>query len=335
VQPVTESSRTSSADPLAFLATAADSLARSDHLDSTLSAILEGTVTGTGSASGAVFVQDPDRAELVLVASAGLDPDAGQALANAATADDHPLMIAARDRQVARRADLVALPLTIARGGIDLPLGVLGLTLADGHTLTDDADRLASAAADLLAVAVDHHRLASLVAERAEWFERMAHSDPLTGLANQRTFARVLELELARAARQGSEVAVAVLDVDGFVNINESAGRDAGDQVLRTVASVLAESVRLVDTVARYGGDEFALVAPGSAGRTVAQRVISGLENLEPVNGRPVTISVGLATFPADGGTAEELIAAAEAALARAKAAGQGTIREAAAGASG
>jgi diguanylate cyclase (GGDEF)-like protein len=163
----------------------------------------------------------------------------------------------------------------------------------------------------------------------------MAHSDPLTGLANQRTFARVLELELARAARQASEVAVAVLDVDGFVDINDSAGRDAGDQVLRTVASVLAESVRLVDTVARYGGDEFALVAPGSAGRTVAQRVASGLTHLEPVNGRTVTVSVGLATFPADGGTAEELIAAAEAALARAKATGHGTIQEAAAGASG
>jgi diguanylate cyclase (GGDEF)-like protein len=332
---MTDASRTSSADPIAFLAAAAGSLARSEHLDATLAAILEGAVTGTGSASGAVFVQDPDRAELVLVASAGLDADAEAALAQAAVAEDHPLMIAARDRQVARGPGLVALPLTIARGGIDVPLGVLGLTLTDGHTLTGESDILASAAADLLAVAVDHHRLASLVAERAEWFERVSHSDPLTGLANQRTFARVLELELARAARQGGEVAVAILDVDGFVEINDAAGRDAGDQVLRTVASVLAESVRLVDTVARYGGDEFALVAPGSAGLTVAQRVISGLEHLEPVNGRPVTVSVGLATFPADGATAEELTVAAEAALTGAKASGHGTIQEAAAERSG
>ncbi len=66
-----------------------------------------------------------------------------------------------------------------------------------------------SALADLAAVAIDRARLASMILERSEWFERMAHTDPLTGLANQRTFARVLELELARAARQGSEISLA------------------------------------------------------------------------------------------------------------------------------
>jgi diguanylate cyclase (GGDEF)-like protein len=310
-------------------------MARSEHLDSTLAAILEGVVTGTGCDGGAVFVQDPDRAELVLAASAGLDAAAGAGLAAAAVADDHPLMVAARDRQAARTPELVALPLTIARGGIDLPLGVLALTRSAGRELAGDADRLASAAADLLAVAVDHHRLASLITERAEWFERVAHSDPLTGLANQRTFARVLELEVARAGRQAGEVAVAILDVDGFVETNESAGRDVGDQVLRAVASVLAESVRLVDTVARYGGDEFVVVAPGSAGLTVAQRVIDGLRRLGPVAGRPVSVSVGLARFPADGASADELMVAAETALGRAKSSGNGSIEEASAQRSG
>ena len=107
--------------------------------------------------------------------------------------------------------------------------------------------------------------------ERAEWLERVALTDPLTGLANARTLARVLELEVARAQRQGTEVSVALFDVDAFRELNEAAGSRAGDQVLRQVASVLAASVRLVDTLGRTGGDEFVLVAPGSAGVTVAQ----------------------------------------------------------------
>lgn len=332
---MSDAARPTPADPLAFIDAAAHALARSEHLDATLSSILDAAVGGTGSAGGAVFVQDPDRAELVLVASAGLDDDAAAALATAAAGEDHPLMIAARDRQTARTPELVALPLTIARGGIDLPLGVLALTVAPGATAGPVTDGLASAAADFMAVAVDHHRLASLVAERAEWFERMAHSDPLTGLANERTIARVLELELARAGRAEGEVALGILDVDRFVEINDSAGRETGDQVLRTVASVLAESVRLVDTVARSGGDEFIFVAPGSAGLTVAKRVIAGLAELEPVAGRPVSASIGLARFPRDGATADELRTAAETALARAKSAGGGSIEEASAQRSG
>ena len=123
-----------------------------------------------------------------------------------------------------------------------------------------DADRRWPA---LAALAVDRARLASTAAERSEWFERMAHTDPLTGLANERTVGRILELELARAGRQGSEVSFAMFDVDDFQATNRDSGHEAGDDVLRRVAAVLAESVRLVDTVGRIGGDEFVLVAPG------------------------------------------------------------------------
>src|SRR6185369_2688067 len=149
--------------------------------------------------------------------------------------------------------------------GVEEALGALAITFSD-DAAADAADPVyLRLVADLAALAVDRARLASTGAERSEWFERLAHTDPLTGLANLRTISRVLELEIARAGRQGSEVSVAIFDVDDFAATNETAGRDAGDDVLRAVAAVLAGSVRLVDTVARSGADEFLLVAPGSA----------------------------------------------------------------------
>ena len=117
-----------------------------------------------------------------------------------------------------------------------------------------------------------------------------------------------------------------MFDVDGLGAINERLGHATGDDVLRSVASVLAESVRLVDTVARQGGDEFVLIAPGAAGPTVAQRVLAGVAALPPVGDLAVSVSAGVARFPADGASADELLAAAQRALATARAQGPGRI---------
>jgi diguanylate cyclase (GGDEF)-like protein len=124
-----------------------------------------------------------------------------------------------------------------------------------------------------------------------------------------------------------------MFDVDDFQATNLSGGHEAGDAVLRRVAAVLAESVRLVDTVGRIGGDEFVLVAPGSAGITVAHRVLEGITALPAIAGRPITVSAGVARFPADGADADSLIAAATEALARARENGRGRVAAGAAGA--
>ena len=118
----------------------------------------------------------------------------------------------------------------------------------------------------------------------------------------------------------------AIFDVDDFQATNREGGHDAGDDVLRRVASVLAESVRLVDTVGRIGGDEFVLVAPGSAGMMVAQRILGAISALPPVAGRPITVSAGVARFPSDAGDVEALIAAAKDGLEKARAEGRGTV---------
>jgi diguanylate cyclase (GGDEF)-like protein len=209
-------------------------------------------------------------------------------------------------------------------------LEVEGVLAAGVESRSADAARLLvmlGAMADLCAIAVRQSRLERALGERSDWVERVAQTDALTGLANRRTFDRVLELELARAARQGTPISVAVFDVDGLEQFTRTHGAPSADDVLRRVASTIADTVRLVDTVARYGADEFALVAPGAAGRTVAQRVIDEVARLEPVAGRDsITLSAGVARFPDDGATGQELLAAADAALRDAKQQGRGAL---------
>jgi diguanylate cyclase (GGDEF)-like protein len=282
----------------------------------------------------AVFTQDPDGDDLELAVARGIPDDGVVPFAAAVASGQHPIAQVARTRDAAWGRESRAagsfvgadLPLAVRRAGVDVPIGVVSFGWPAGHEIEATERTLASAFADLLAVAVDHGRLASLVTERSEWLERMAQTDPLTGLANARTFARVLELELARAARSSSELSLALFDVDGFGSLNETAGRAVGDDVLRAVASVLAESVRLVDTVARYGGDEFAIVAPGPVGTGVAGRVVESVAELPRIDGRAITVSAGVAYFPRDGSSSEDLLGAANAALQRAKSEGTGQL---------
>lgn len=317
---------------LSVLAAGARALTRAADLDATLATLLASASDATGATAAAVFAQDPDRPDLSLLAVHGMPGEAADALAAEVLGDEsHPIRQAAGDRtdtvgRAATRHDgqpvtAVDLALVVERGGIEAPIGVACFWWEGAREIAPDEAALLRAVADLATVAIDAARAVSAAAERAEWFERLAQTDPLTGLANARTLGRVLELEVARASRQGSEVSVAVFDVDGFAAANAAAGTRAGDRILREVAAVLAESVRLVDTIARTGGDEFVLVAPGSAGMTVARRVIDGIARLEAVEGQRIAVSAGVARFPGDGTDGEALLDAARGALDAARAA--------------
>jgi diguanylate cyclase (GGDEF)-like protein len=325
-----------SSDHRSALPAAITAVATAANLDEALRAILQAGIESLGAVSAAVLLADPDRPGLQLAAATGLDADAATALAADAQDPGHPFAsvattrVASFDRE-AISADGTAwvtsyVPLVSIVGGVETGLGALGMTWQAGRTLAADDQNLLVALGSLAAIAADRARLASTAAERSEWFERMAHTDPLTGIANERTVGRVLELELARAGRQGGEVSLALFDIDDFRSANERDGRDVGDDILRRVAAVLAESVRLVDTVGRIGGDEFVLVAPGSAGAMVARRVQEGIAALPVVAGRAVSVSAGVARFPVDAGDAESLIAAATEALNRAKDTGAGSV---------
>jgi diguanylate cyclase (GGDEF)-like protein len=322
--------------PIHVLADAAASLARGTDLDGSIGRLVADAAGATGAALAALFVQDPEAGGLQLVAAHGFASDALAGFETEVTGDpDHPIAVAARDARpnvgrVGARPDGAAmtgadLPLVVARDGIDLPLGVLSFGWSGERTIGDDERAFLSATADVIALSLDRVRLATLVHERSEWLERLAQTDALTGLANSRLLDRVLELEVARAGRQGSELSVIVFDVDDFGGFNERAGREAGDDALRQVAAALTGSVRLVDTVARIGADEFVVVAPGSAGQTVARRLIDAVAALDE-SGDGVTVSAAVARFPADGTSAEGLLQEARIALAGAKADGSGLL---------
>ncbi len=174
------------------------------------------------------------------------------------------------------------------------------------------------ALAVLGALVTAHARLETALEERSDWLDRLAHTDALTGLANRRTLDRVLELEIARAARQATTLGVAIFGVDGLEQVTERDGAHAADDVLRRVAASLADTVRLVDTVARYGRSEFVVVAPGSTGLAMAQRAAGAIARIG-ADGTSPAVSVGVAVYPADGSAPGEMLGSAERALADAR----------------
>jgi len=201
-----------------------------------------------------------------------------------------------------RRAHIAAHMLLVAVA-FSLPIVYL-------HHVTDAAIRVAVAIPVLFTIAGVVAYLREGLEEGKALLAQQARTDPLTGVANLRMRDERLEYEIARHRRVGRELAVLVLDLDRFKEVNDTQGHPAGDRLLRDVAAVLSATVRSGDTVARPGGDEFCVVAP-ETGRADAQRLAERIElALATLTGagRPLSASVGLALFPHDGVTAEELI---------------------------
>jgi diguanylate cyclase (GGDEF)-like protein len=171
----------------------------------------------------------------------------------------------------------------------------------------------------LLVVLISRRQLAQAL--------RRAHFDVLTGLPNRAAIDEALRRRVAQAARNGSPLGVAMLDIDDFKAINDEYGHTKGDEVLTAVGAVARRTVRSGDLVGRFGGEELVLILPDTdqtGARTAAEKLRLALGEVTlPGLERRITASVGVAAAQGDRAALEGLIAAADAAMYRAKAMGR------------
>jgi diguanylate cyclase (GGDEF)-like protein len=241
--------------------------------------------------------------------------------------DDVGQLQAHTPRRRYRTSSFLSVPL-IAHGDV---IGVVSVAdRADGRPFSRADLTAARALAAPAALALRSDRLA----EQTRELSHAATVDPLTALFNRRYFATRIEEEIERARRYSLELSLLLIDVDDFKRLNDELGHLAGDYLLRQIAEVLKRSVRVFDVCTRYGGEEFAILMPGSGvnnALVVAERIRSRVEQAARDSGPlpphlRITVSLGLATLASDP-SPQEFIARADRALYRAKADGKNCVR--------
>jgi len=165
-----------------------------------------------------------------------------------------------------------------------------------------------------------------------EKIQRQATTDGLTGLVNHKTFYEILEKELWRSRRYGGRISLIMIDIDNLKSINDAYGHRAGDKAIRKISKRIKECIRQIDTAARYGGDEFAVILLNTSlddAIIVAQRMVDAVASSQATWQKeqiPLSISVGLGQYDPDT-TPEDITSRSDQALYMAKQAGKNTVR--------
>jgi diguanylate cyclase (GGDEF)-like protein len=294
----------------------------------------------TNATGGAVGLWDGDRGEIVCVRGedGGPQPNAtfesptsemalavraaGPLIRSNGTWKPGPTQMAnASDRWNARPRSFVTIPLATSSG----ITAVLALWSSAENSLDPAGIDLVSAVAPYAALHLKHAREFGRMKETAE-------TDALTSLRNRRAFDAALHLEASRYERYARPLSLLMIDIDHFKSVNDRFGHEAGDEVLRRVAERVRSCVRDVDTAARFGGEELAVLLPettAGAAREVAERIRLSIERTTIAfaqNNIRVTVSIGLACVPETVAAVDALLATADEALYSAKHGGRNRV---------
>lgn len=205
-------------------------------------------------------------------------------------------------------------------------LGLLSLSVFKSDQIDESKKQLAVTIAEQISSVIANLTL-------REKLQAQSIRDPLTSLLNRRYLEEFLNKEIHRANRNGYQIGVIMIDLDHFRNINNTLGHPAGDFALKEIANLLKNMIRLSDTACRYGGEEMTLILSESSIEDTAKKAeeiraaIANLQlNYNDEQLIKVTSSFGVACFPNQGKTVEEIIQAADIALFQAKANGRNQV---------
>ncbi len=314
-------------------------LSQTLNLQDLLNAVLRRVLEAVDTDAGAIFLLEGEESELVLRAYAGVSEKlagkverlkAGEGFTRQALVSRKPLVA----KNIAADAELqclgvgseglqalAAVPVSVK----DRVVGLVVVATRTARTFSDRDVRLLEAIANQIGMAIDNSRL-------YEETVQLAFTDGLTGLYNRRYLVEQMERELARARRLGTSLSAIMIDLDGLKTINDSHGHRDGDRFLCAVAEVIKRGTRASDMAARWGGDEFLLLAPdtdSSAAILLGERIREQVEgSFLQVGGKPtaISVSVGISTFPTHAAEVTELFQRADEALYEAKRLGKNRV---------
>ncbi|MFQ5579541.1 MAG: diguanylate cyclase [Nitrospiria bacterium] len=293
---------------------------------------------------GSLMIMNPENKELVIKAMTGVNKTLlemlsikpGEGIAGQVFQDGNPILVQdlsadPRIRQNPnpryRTPSFVSVPLKLR----SQPFGVLNLAdKTTGRVFSNEDLQLLMAVGGYISIALERHQLY----EKARELKRISITDSLTGLLNRRYFHERLLEEVERTRRHQLPVSLIMIDLDNFKSFNDRYGHQGGDEILRFFSHAIRKYIRAIDVPCRYGGEEFTVILPQTSkvdAEIIAERLCRGINEKETLHRKfssygTLAVSVGLATFPEDAKTPEELIRNADRALYRAKIQGKNQV---------